>query len=71
MRTELIGDAGRQGRAGVLISEDKGATWNPYGDISTPQTWLIEQTVVEVLDWANTMDASLFISICRVLEYLD
>mmetsp|Transcript_2734 Transcript_2734/g.5421 ORF Transcript_2734/g.5421 Transcript_2734/m.5421 type:complete len:279 (-) Transcript_2734:50-886(-) len=41
-------DPQQQGRAGVLISEDKGATWNPYGDISTPQTWLIEQTVVEV-----------------------
>jgi predicted neuraminidase len=29
----------------VLISEDKGVSWTPYGCISNNQTWLIENTI--------------------------
>lgn len=33
--------------AGVLVSDDRGATWTPRGHVSHAATWLIEQTLVE------------------------
>uniref|UniRef100_A0A061SM53 Bnr asp-box repeat protein n=1 Tax=Tetraselmis sp. GSL018 TaxID=582737 RepID=A0A061SM53_9CHLO len=34
--------------AGVLVSSDKGAHWNAYGEVTHPLTWLIENSVVEL-----------------------
>jgi predicted neuraminidase len=40
--------------AGVLISKDKGKTWKAHGSITLPNTWLIEQTVVELTSKAGS-----------------
>ena len=34
--------------AGVVISEDQGATWTAHGNIKHPNTWLIENAVAEL-----------------------
>ncbi|GBG79980.1 hypothetical protein CBR_g30241 [Chara braunii] len=39
-----------QGSGGVLISGDQGLTWSVHGRLSTPETWLIENTVAELRD---------------------
>ena len=39
--------------AGVLISKDKGKTWKAQGSITLPNTWLIEQSVVELTSKAT------------------
>ena len=39
--------------AGVLVSKDKGKTWKAHGSITLPNTWLIEQTVVELTSKAT------------------
>ncbi|QDZ19831.1 sialidase [Chloropicon primus] len=39
-----------EGKAGVLISSDKGHTWEVSKTISHPFTWLIEGTLVELAD---------------------
>lgn len=39
-----------QGKAGVLISADKGHTWHASKTISSDFTWLIEGTLVELQD---------------------
>ena len=36
-----------KGSAGVLVSEDKGKTWEKRGTVAAADTWLIENTVVE------------------------
>jgi hypothetical protein len=38
---------GKEG-AGVVISEDQGATWTAHGNIVHPSTWLIENAVAEL-----------------------
>mmetsp|Transcript_21176 Transcript_21176/g.53284 ORF Transcript_21176/g.53284 Transcript_21176/m.53284 type:complete len:478 (-) Transcript_21176:103-1536(-) len=52
----LVGDSkpckqlkGKPG-AGVLISEDRGATWKPYGYLTTKGSWLIENALAELSD---------------------
>ena len=37
-----------KGSAGVLVSSDKGATWERRGKLQASDTWLIENTVVEM-----------------------
>ena len=37
-----------RGSAGVLISGDQGLTWRVRGNLTSPGTWLIENTVVEL-----------------------
>lgn len=34
--------------AGVLISDDRGKNWGPYGHFVNPDSWLIENTVAEM-----------------------
>eukprot|EP00951_Prasinocladus_malaysianus_P030256 scaffold283928_cov49-Prasinocladus_malaysianus.AAC.1 len=41
--------SGKQG-AGVLVSEDRGATWRAYGQLVTKGSWLIENAVAELAD---------------------
>ncbi len=36
-----------KGSAGVLVSADEGRTWEKRGTLTAPDTWLIENTVVE------------------------
>jgi len=36
--------------AGVLVSEDRGATWKPFGSLTTKGSWLIENALVELPD---------------------
>jgi len=36
--------------AGVLVSQDRGATWKAYGELTTKGSWLIENAVVELPD---------------------
>ena len=36
--------------AGVLISEDGGASWQSYGRLQAPGTWLIEGSLVQLRD---------------------
>ncbi|KAK3267928.1 hypothetical protein CYMTET_23545 [Cymbomonas tetramitiformis] len=40
--------AGTKAYAGVLISEDQGAQWSAYGEITHSLTWLIENSVVQL-----------------------
>ena len=37
-----------KGSAGVLISGDQGLTWSVKGNLTSPGTWLIENTVLEL-----------------------
>ena len=40
----------------MLVSKDKGKTWKAHGSITLPNTWLIEQTVVELTSKATNYD---------------
>jgi predicted neuraminidase len=37
----------RKGSAGIIRSDDQGLTWQVYGNLTKPGTWLIENTIVE------------------------
>ena len=50
---DLVPDA-----SAVLISNDRGDTWTVYGNITNPDTWLIENTIAE------TQSGRCAISIC-------
>ena len=44
-----------KGSAGVLVSSDSGVTWEKRGSLTAPDTWLIENTVVETSDGSILM----------------
>lgn len=56
----LAAEESREGSAGVLVSRDAGETWEAFGRLRDNKTWLIENTLCEVVEGLRSSLVMLF-----------